>query len=101
MKKSTKKPIIKLEAQPEVKETSKPTGRATSDELHTQFHAFHNKTPIIFRETVKDHARYNACVNAKTFSEALKHFKNEKDLQTFIRWCLRGAPGYTPSSQAS
>jgi hypothetical protein len=91
MKKSTKKPATKPEAK---KETPKPT----SDELLTQFHDFHKKTPIIFRETVRDHARYNACVNAKTFTEALKHFKDEKDLQTFIRWCVRGAPGYKPSS---
>ena len=53
--------------------------KISNDELLVLFHDFHKKTPILFRPTVKDHARYNALTQAKTFAEALKHFKNEKD----------------------
>ena len=46
-----------------------------------------------FKETVKDHQRSNAVAGAHKFEDALPGFKDEKDLQGFIGWVLRGAPG--------
>jgi len=47
-----------------------------------------------FKETVKDHKRFNAVAGANKFEDALPGFKDEKYLKTFIGWILRGTPGY-------
>jgi hypothetical protein len=47
-----------------------------------------------FKETVKDHKRYNAVAGADKFEDALPGFKDEKDLKAFIGWVLRGTPGH-------
>ena len=47
-----------------------------------------------FKETVKDHKRFNAVAGADKFEDALSGFKDEKDLKGFIGWVLRGTPGY-------
>jgi hypothetical protein len=47
-----------------------------------------------FKETVKDHKRFNAVAGADKFEDALAGFKDEKDLKAFIGWVLRGTPGY-------
>ena len=47
-----------------------------------------------FKETVKDHKRFNAVAGADKFEDALPGFKDEKDLKGFIGWVLRGTPGY-------
>jgi hypothetical protein len=66
-----------------------------NDQLFADFQAKHATSPITFRPTVKDSKRYAACVAAKNFASIdMLFFKDEKDLKTFIRWCLRGAPGY-------
>jgi hypothetical protein len=47
-----------------------------------------------FKETVKDHKRFNAVAGANKFEDALPGFKDEKDLKAFVAWILRGTPGY-------
>jgi hypothetical protein len=47
-----------------------------------------------FKETVRDHKRFNAVAAADKFEDALTGFKDEKDLKGFIGWVLRGTPGY-------
>ena len=46
-----------------------------------------------FKETVKDHRRFNGVAGADKFEDALPGFKDEKDLKAFIGWVLRGTPG--------
>jgi hypothetical protein len=47
-----------------------------------------------FKETVRDHKRFNRVAGANNFEDALPGFKDEKDLKAFIGWVLRGTPGY-------
>jgi hypothetical protein len=47
-----------------------------------------------FKETVKDHKRFNALAGADKFEDALPGFKDEKDLKAFIGWIICGTPGY-------
>jgi hypothetical protein len=47
-----------------------------------------------FKETVKDHKRFNAVAGADKFEDALPGFKDERDLKGFIGWVLRGTPGH-------
>jgi hypothetical protein len=46
-----------------------------------------------FKETVKDHKRFNAVARADKFEDALDRFKDEKDLGGFISRVLRRTPG--------
>ena len=73
--------------------------------LRTEFldvQAKHAVAPIAFRETQRDFKRY-AAVIAATAVEDVKvgdgeAFKDEKDLRSFMRWILRGAPGHKPTA---
>jgi hypothetical protein len=47
-----------------------------------------------FKETVRDFKRFAAASGAEKFDDALRGFKDEKDLKGFIGWVLRGVPGY-------
>lgn len=47
-----------------------------------------------FKETVKDHKRFNAVAGADKFEDALPGSKDEKDLKGFLGWVLRGTRGY-------
>jgi hypothetical protein len=47
-----------------------------------------------FKESVRDHKRFNAVAEAYKFENALPRFKDERDLMGFIGWVLRGTPGY-------
>lgn len=80
------------------KKTTKPAPEdpaTENDQLFADFQAKHATAPIAFREIVRDHRRYAAVVAAKSFAGIdMSVFKDEKDLKTFIRWCLRGAKGY-------
>ena len=73
--------------------------------LRTEFldvQAKHAVAPIALRETQRDFKRY-AAVFAATSVEDVKvgdgeAFKDEKDLRSFMRWILRGAPGHKPTT---
>ena len=88
-------PATKLKAAKAKKEkkpakTVKPKAdRAT---LFANFKAAKMVNP--FKETVKDHTRFNAVAEAEKFENALPGFKDEKDLKGFIGWVLRGTPGH-------
>jgi hypothetical protein len=48
----------------------------------------HSKKPV------RDFKRFASASGAEKFEDALPGFKDEKDLQGFIGWVLRGTPGY-------
>jgi hypothetical protein len=87
------KSVKKLKA---VKGESAPTlvtaPKVDSATLFANFKAARMVNP--FKETVKDHKRFNAVAGADTFEDSLPGFKDEKDLKGFIGWVLRGTPGY-------
>jgi integrase len=64
--------------------------------------AKHAVAPIAFRETQRDFKRYAAVIAAKSVEDIKvgtgEVFRDEKDLRTFCRWILRGAPGHKPTA---
>ena len=73
--------------------------------LRTEFwdvQAKHAVAPIAFRETQRDFKRYAAVIAATSVEDVKvgdgEAFKDEKDLRTFCRWILRGAPGHKPTA---
>ena len=71
--------------------------------LRTEFldvQAKRTVAPIVFRETQQDFKRYAAVIAAKSVEDIKvgtgEVFRDEKDLRTFCRWILRGAPGHKP-----
>ena len=96
-------PLLGDMAKPRSKETTKvetataPAPVAANDQLHADFLAKHKATPIIFTERQKNGKRYNAVLAATSLESVdMSFFKDEKDLKTFVRWILRGAPGHKP-----
>jgi hypothetical protein len=83
-----KKPAAKAESAP--KPVTAP--KIDTSTLFANFKAAKMVNP--FKETVKDHKRFNAVAGADKFEDALPEFKDEKDLKGFIGWVLRGTPGY-------
>jgi hypothetical protein len=73
--------------------------------LRTEFldvQAKHAVAPIAFRETQRDFKRYAAVIAATSVEDVKvgdgEAFKDEKDLRSFMRWILRGAPGHKPTT---
>jgi hypothetical protein len=73
--------------------------------LRTKFldvQAKHAVAPIVFRERQKDFKRYGAVIAAKSVEDIKvgegEVFRDEKDLRSFCRWILRGAPGHKPTA---
>ena len=73
--------------------------------LRTEFldvQAKHAVAPIAFRETQRDFTRYAAVIAATSVEDVKvgdgEAFKDEKDLRSFMRWILRGAPGHKPTT---
>ena len=96
-------PLLGDMAKPHSKKTTKvetataPAPVAANDQLHADFLAKHKATPIIFTERQKNGKRYNAVLAATSLESVdMSFFKDEKDLKTFVRWILRGAPGHKP-----
>ena len=73
-----------------------PESKQDTEFLDVQ--AKHAVAPIAFRETQRDFKRYAAVIAAKSVEDIKvgtgEVFRDEKDLKTFIRWILRGAPGH-------
>ena len=108
-KKTTKPPIVEAAApasasvaedMPESKEEQHAVVT-----LRTEFRDVQGKhavAPIAFRETQRDFKRYAAVIAATSVEDVKvgdgEAFKDEKDLRTFCRWILRGAPGHKPSA---
>ena len=94
-------PLLGDMAKPRSKKTTKvetataPAPVSENDQLHADFLAKHKATPIIFTERQKDGKRYNAVLAGTSLESVdMSFFKDEKDLKTFVRWILRGAPGH-------
>ena len=73
--------------------------------LRTEFRDVQGKhavAPIAFRETQRDFKRYAAVIAATSVEDVKvgdgEAFKDEKDLRSFLRWILRGAPGHKPTT---
>jgi hypothetical protein len=81
---------VKAKKEKKPAKTVKP--KADTNTLFANFKAAKMVNP--FKETVKDHRRFNAVAGADRFEDALPGFKDEKDLMGFIGWVLRGTPGY-------
>ena len=91
-------PASVAEDMPESKEEQHAAVTLRTEFLDVQ--AKHAVAPIAFRETQRDFKRY-AAVIAATSVEDIKIgtgevFRDEKDLRSFLRWILRGAPGHKP-----
>jgi hypothetical protein len=87
------KQVKTLIAKKQKKETTKAVEpKADMVALFANFKAAKLVNP--FKETVKDHQRFNAVAGADKFEEALPGFKDAKDLKAFVAWILRGTPGY-------
>jgi hypothetical protein len=87
---ATKVKAAKAKTEKQPAKTVKP--KADTAALFANFKSAKLVNP--FKETVKDHKRFNAVAGADTFEEALPAFKDEKDLNVFVAWVLRGTPGY-------
>jgi hypothetical protein len=81
---------VKTKKEKQPTKTVKP--KADTVALFANFKAANMVNP--FKETIKDHKRFNAVAGADKFEEALPGFKDEKDLKAFVAWILRGTPGY-------
>jgi len=73
--------------------------------LRTEFldvQAKHAVAAIAFRETQRDFKRYAAVIAATSVEDVKvgdgEAFRDEKDLRSFMRWILRGAPGHKPTA---
>jgi hypothetical protein len=108
-KKTTKPPIVEAAApapasvaedMPESKEEQHAVVTLRAEFLDVQ--AKHAVAPIAFRETQRDFKRYAAVIAATSVEDvkvgAGEAFKDEKDLRSFMRWILRGAPGHKPTT---
>ena len=87
---ATKVKPVKAKKENQPAKTVKP--KADTATLFANFKAANMVNP--FKETVKDHKRFNAVAGAARFEDALPGFKDEKDLKGFIGWVIRGTPGY-------
>jgi hypothetical protein len=88
-------PASVAEDMPESKEEQHAVVTLRTEFLDVQ--AKHAVAPIAFRETQRDFKRYAAVIAAKSVEDIKvgtgEVFRDEKDLRTFFRWILRGAPG--------
>ncbi len=86
------KKVKAVKAKKEKKPAKSVEPKADTGTLFADFKAAKMVNP--FKETVKDHKRFNVVAGADKFEDAVPGFKDEKDLKAFIGWVLRGTPGY-------
>ena len=93
-------PASVAEDMPESKEEQHAVVTLRTEFLDVQ--AKHAVAPIAFRETQRDFKRYAAVIAATSVEDVKvgdgEAFKDEKDLRSFMRWILRGAPGHKPTA---
>ena len=93
-------PASVAEDMPESKEEQHAVVTLRTEFLDVQ--AKHAVAPIAFRETQRDFKRYAAVIAATSVEDVKvgdgEAFKDEKDLRSFMRWILRGAPGHKPTT---
>src|SRR6516225_1752592 len=93
-------PASVAEDRPESKEEQHAVVTLRTEFLDVQ--AKHAVAPIAFRETQRDFKRYAAVIAATSVEDVKvgdgEAFRDEKDLRTFCRWILRGAPGHKPTA---
>ena len=89
-------PASVAEDRPESKEEQHAVVTLRTEFLDVQ--AKHAVVPIAFRETQRDFKRYAAVIAATSVEDVKvgdgEAFRDEKDLRSFVRWILRGAPGH-------
>jgi hypothetical protein len=81
------KKVKAVKAKKEKKPAKSVKPKADTTTLFAHFKAAKMVKP--FKETVKDHKRFNVVAGADKFEDALPGFKDEMDLKGFIGYCVQ------------